>query len=576
MQRISCVLASLMVAGCTGEIAGTEAPAGDQTVGGAPASHPSPGRGTGGATGSGTGGATQQPPGADPTRPVAACGAGSKLPASPMRRLTRTEYNNTVRDLLFVNSKPATSVFDEDEKFGGFYANSIAPMTRSGAEAYMSLAESLAANVDLSKLVTCDPAQGGEAACARTFITSFGKRAYRRTLDEGDIGRLMTVFTAGRMGADFQAGIRLVITAALQAPGFMYRPEASVADKIDASTVALSGFELASRLSYFIWSSMPDDALLALAESGAIAKTATLESEVRRMLADPRASDTFSSFARQWLGVRGIPDKDLKLFPDFNDALWASMGGEVDALTDYVFRQGEGKLTTWLTAPFSFVDPALAKLYALPTPKTKTFDKTAMPANQRSGVITTAAMLTMRAFPGEGSPIQRGKFVRESLFCQTPPPPPPGVNVTAPARDPNKSTKQRFDAHRTDPTCATCHELMDPLGYAFMNYDAIGRWQTMDGNFPVDAKGEIKGTVSSNGAYDGAIDLGHKLADSGEVQRCVSRQWLQFSLGRPDEDGDSCAVDELTKKFVGANQDMRELLVAVATSSSFRYRRISN
>ncbi len=493
-----------------------------------------------------------------------------------MRRLTRTEYNNTVRDLLFVNTKPATSVFDEDEKFGGFYANSIAPMTRAGAEAYLSLGESLAANVDLSKLVSCDPTQGGEAACAQTFITTFGKRAYRRTLDEADIRRLMTVFTTGRMGADFQAGIRLVITAALQAPGFMYRPEASVSDKINLSTAALSGFELASRLSYFIWSSMPDDALLALAESGAITKMATLQSEVRRMLADPKASDTFSSFARQWLGVRGMPDKDPKLFPDFNEGLWTSMGGEVDALTDYVFRQGEGKLTAWLTAPFSFVNPLLAKLYALPTPKTKTFDKTTMPANQRSGVITTAAMLTMRAFPNEASPIHRGKFVRESLFCQTPPPPPPNVNVTLAVRDPKQSTKQRFDAHRTDPTCASCHELMDPLGYAFMNYDAIGRWQTMDGAFPVDANGEIKGTVSSNGPYQGPIDLGQKLAASAEVQRCVSRQWLRFSLGRPDEDGDSCAVDEMAKTFSGANLDMRELLVAVATSSSFRYRRISN
>lgn len=575
------LLLSIATASCTGSIGGPASDDGEsgQKRAGAGASAPGPvapggiSSGSGGARGNGdsTGpGSTGTNGGAGAFPAATPCQTPLSLAPTPLRRLTRTEYDATVRDLLGTTSRPAEA-FQDDEAYGGFESNGIAPLSRLLGEQYQAAAEKLANDANLTRLLPCDPASG-EDACARMFISRFGRRAYRRPLDPAEGERFFAVFREGRALADFNAGVRLVITAALQSPAFLYRPEVTPPEKPGLATAALSGFELASRLSYFLWSSMPDDELLGLGESGALRTPATLEAQARRLLADPRSVETLRSFARQWLELRGQPDKDPKIYADFTPGLWSSMRAESMRFFEELFR-GDRSLATLLTSPHGFVDATLAQVYGVPAPGGAGLTRVELPAAQRSGVLTQAAFLTVQAFPNQGSPIHRGKFVREMLLCQVAPPPPPDLAAMPPGLDPSKPTQQRFEEHRASPMCRTCHELMDPIGYGFQHYDGIGRWQVMDGRFPVDARGEIHATAHSDGPFVGAVELGRKLATSPDVHRCMAQQFVRFALGRPDDAGEACAIDTLHRRFVAANLDLRELMVAVVGSDLFRLRR---
>ena len=493
---------------------------------------------------------------------------------TPLRRLTRTEYDNTVRDLLALDLRLAADNFEADDATHGYAANSVVPVSRVGVEDYMRSAEQLAAAVDLSKVVRCS---SSDAGCIRAFVETFGARAYRRPLlpEEADSLVGMAEQRAGQ--TSFDDGVRLVIQAVLQSPSFLYRVELGTpADSADPVT-PLTDYEMASRLSYFLWSSMPDDTLLAAAAAGRLSDPVGLEAEARRMLDDDRARDGLVSFYEQWLGIGDLArlQKDPERFPEADAELLDAMYVETMVFVDAVMRSDDPSLSRLLTADFSYVNARLADHYGIDAPSTdpNAWHRVALPEQERAGLLTHASLMTALADPDQTSPVLRGKFVRARLLCSAPPPPPPDADITPPAVDPTLPTKERWARHRQDPACSGCHELMDPIGLGFEHYDPIGRWTDQDGDYPVDSQGELVAAGDLSGPFDGALELSTLLADAPQVHRCVARQWVRFALGRTELSEDACSLDTIDAAFSENELNLRELIVAIVRSDAFRYRR---
>ncbi len=493
---------------------------------------------------------------------------------SPLRRMTREQYDNTVRDLVGITSKPA-SAFSPDEKIGAFFSNGIAPVGDLIVEQYMNAADAIATEVvaDMDALLPCDPALDGEDACAAEFVSTFGLRAYRRPLSPDEADRLQTVYAAGRQSGGFVDGIRLVIQAVLQSPNFLYYIEFGTPS--GSELAALDSWELASRLSYFLWNSMPDETLFSAAQANILGSPDELEAQARRMLDDPKAERAIASFHLQWLVLDKLEhlDKDPEVYPAYSDTLRDAMRAETAKFSDFVVREGDGKLSTLLTATFTFADAPLLDLYGVSAPAGPE-GRVELNAGQRAGLLTQASVMAAHAHANQSSPIHRGKLVRENFLCQPLPPPPPDVDNTAPDPDPSASTRERFAEHTANPECASCHSLIDPLGFGFEHYDGVGAFRSMDGDFPVDASGEVRGTVDIDGPYNGAVELAAKLAQSEQVRECVTSQWFRFAFGRIDTDEDACSHAQAHALFAASDYDIRELLVALTRTDSFRYRKV--
>jgi hypothetical protein len=510
-------------------------------------------------------------------RPASAC-VDEAPPPAPLRRLTRVEYDNTVRDLLGDTSAPAEH-FPPDEVAGVFSNDaqslSVTPLL---AEKYMDAAELLAARAvsNLPALVDCDWSQLGEETCARDFVTRFGRRAYRRPLREPEVVRLMTLYTGARAEpqADFAWGIEVLVQAFLQSPQFLYRFEPATPTAADRKLARLTPHELATRLSYLVWGTMPDPWLGAKADAGELASADQLGTTVREMLDDPRARPALAEFYRQWLGLGALADlyKDPKVYPEFTPALRDALEGEVPAFVEQVLFRQDASLTSLLTAPLVSGQGPLAAFYGVPSSDGLENPIVAADPAQRSGILTLASVLSVYGLPNQSSPIHRGKLVRERLLCQALSPPPPGVIVTAPEVDPGRPTSERFAAHRANPACAGCHDLMDPIGLGFEEYDGIGRFRTTDGGLAVDDSGHVTGTTDIDGDFRGARALATELAGSAQVQNCVALQWFHYAFGRPEQAGDRCALQAMDQAFEQSGGDLRELLVALSQTDSFSYR----
>jgi hypothetical protein len=519
--------------------------------------------GTGGGTGAaGTGGVVVVPnPLCTTTEPS----------ASPLRRLTRVEYENTVRDLFGMADLQVAAAFPADPVAGGF-ANNASLLTVSSlqAEKYLDAAEALSAKAveNLPALVGCAPS--GEETCARQFIEKFGRRAYRRPLAAADTDRLLRAFRAGRAEGTFSAGIELVIQTALQSPSFLYRFEYGAGAAAGAKLLPLTQHEVASRLSYFLWASMPDAALDAAADAGKLATPEQITAQARAMLSAPRARAAVGEFYRQWLGLGALDGvaKDPAVYPELTDELRGAMRAETQSFVEHVMWTGDRKLGTLLTSPLGFVGSAdLAKLYG------SAQGMVSFPPAQRAGVLTQAGVLAVHALPDQSSPVTRGKFVREQFLCQTPSQPPANLNVTPPEVDPTKTTRERFAEHTANAGCAACHTLMDPIGFGLEAYDGIGRFRTTDGGRAVDDSGDLTQTKDINGPFVGARALAERLAGSAQVRDCVATQWFRYAMGRFDGAGDTCSLTPLREAFTASGGDLQELLVAMTRTEAFLTRR---
>ena len=512
----------------------------------------------------------------DDDDPAASCEA-LEVGVTSLSRLTRTQYENTVRDLLGYTGD-AASGFAPDERVGPFLSNIGAPITELQVEQYMDAAETIAAwsTQDAGGILPCDPAVIGEDACATEFIADLAPRAYRRPLDASELARLQTVYAVGKAQGGFDNGIGLVVRGLLQSPWFLYHMELGADGLNDGAVVRLTGHELASRLSYFLWGSMPDDTLFAAAAAGELEDHAALGDHVDRMLEDPRAREAIASFHLQWFGVDEIDglEKNPEYFPDFTPELALAMREETAAFTSHVVLDGDGMVDTLFGADFTFTeDPDLLALYGIVLPPGHVAgDPVPLPAGERMGLLTHASVLAEHAHVDQTSPVHRGRMVRENLLCQPLPAPPPDVDNVPPSPDPDSTARERFEQHRADPSCAACHSLIDPIGFTFEHYDGVGQWRDLEAGAAVDASGELIATDVDR-PLDGAIELGQALVQSDDVKRCVTRQWFRFAMGRSEDDADQCTNDALEDVFVASGGDMRELIRELVLSDTFRHRK---
>jgi hypothetical protein len=576
-RRGAVVLAALGMAACTGTVGGRGS--GDDPGGSEPGTPGTPGKpgnpgspgtpGNPGQPGPGTGGSTGTGP--VPITP------GVEVPGrTPLRRLTRPQYNATIRDLLGLNENAAGD-FAGDEDAGGFASNIVSPIGEQQVEQYHAAAESLAGKAvaaGLTRLAPCAPPKATAAACADEFVRAFGKRAFRRPLTTEEVDRYKTVYGVGANGADFQAGVTLVITAMLESPNFLYLPEIGDRRALEKDGMPFDPYETASRLSYFLLGSMPDDELFAAADAGALKNADQVSAHARRLLASPKARDSIASFFTQWLELTdlGTLDKDAMLFPQFTPALRTAMADEIATFGKGVTLDLDGRLETLLTAGFSYPNAGLADLYGVPTTARAGANgatKIDLPKGQRAGLFTLAAVMAQYAHPDQTRPVGRGYLVSDKLLCLTPPPAPDNVNAMLPKPDPNVTTRERLDAHRKEAACASCHQLMDPYGLTFENYDAIGRYRTSDGKKPVDASGKALPEI---GDVKDALDMMAKLAKLGTVRDCVTTQWFRYAMGRVELRSDSGTLAAAEAAFAKTDYGMRELLLGLAATRGFRYR----
>ncbi len=539
------------------------------------------GGGAGGGDGAGdagdaSGGSGGSDGGDTDTGPTASCDT-PQVGVTKLRRMTQAEYEHTVRDLLGYDGD-AAQVFSSDERVGPFTSNNNAAVTEVQVEQYMTAAEDIAqwAATDVAALLPCDPAAMGEDDCAAAFIADFAPRAYRRPLDAAEFATIQGVYEGGKATGGFDNGIRLVVQGLLQSPWFLYHMEFGQADLNDGTVIALDDHEIASRLSYFLWGTMPDATLFAAAGAGELVTDDGLSAQVDRMLDDPRAREAIASFHTQWVGVDGIDslEKNADAYPAYNAGLASAMREETAAFATHVVLDDDGLLDTLLTADFTLTeDPELLALYGVTLPADHVAgDPVPLPATERSGLLTQASVMARHAHANQTSPVHRGKLVRENFLCQSLPPPPPTVDNTPPSPDPNATTRERFEQHREDPSCAGCHSLIDPVGFTFENYDGIGAWRDQEGDLTVDASGELIET-DVDGVLVGAVELSGKLAQSEQVQQCVTTQWFRFAFGRFESTDDHCSTDALQVSFAQSGGDVRQLIRELVLSDAFRHRR---
>lgn len=504
----------------------------------------------------------------------AECADGFDVGPTPLRRLTRREYANAVADLLGIDADVST--LDPDEKLATFDSNLAAPVSPSIVLQYRALAEAVAnaAIVELGAIVPCDPASvagDAAAACTSEFIADFGRRAFRRPLTADEIAAYSQL-AAG--GTHFVDGIRLAIGAMLQSVHFLYHLELAPTDAA-SDLVALDDHQLAARLSFFLWGSIPDDTLLDAAAAGELQDPVRLRAEAERMLQSEQAASAVQSFHIQWLGLdrKNIVAKSSDVYPAFDDAMRDAMWAETERFVTHVVLEGDGRLATLLTSSESFVDGPLAELYGVSVPADHDpAEPVALDPSQRAGLLTQAAFLAAHAHNDSSGPVQRGVAVRRDMLCQ-PLPPPPNDVPDLPPIDPDVTTRERFEIHSSDPTCAACHAMIDGIGLAMENYDGIGAHRVQENGKPIDASGELLGT-DVDGTFDGAVALAAKLAESRDVHDCVTTQWFRFAFGRGESSLDACTIDALRADFAASDGDVRELMLAIVVSDAFRKHRI--
>lgn len=523
-----------------------------------------------------TGGATDEATGAGSTGTtgdeVETC-QGPAVGPAVVRRMTRLEYNNAVRDLLNDTTRPADA-FPAEEVEYGFNNNAAAlTVTELLAEQYMSAAEALAATAvqDLAGLVGCDPLVSGELVCAQQFIKNFGRRAFRRPVAADEQARLEVVFDNGAADG-FASGIELTLQAILQSPHFLYRVERGEVDEsLPPGLRRVTDLELAARLSFYLWKSVPDEPLLAAAEAGTLREPAVLRAQAERLLADPRGRAGMVDFFAQLLDIESLDGaaKDPATYPEFSDEIRGLMRQEAAQFIEYALFEDDGSLLTLLTAPYTFLNAALADYYMLPGSAGAEIIKVELPADHpRRGMLTLGGLLTTLGKFESTAPVQRGKFVRQQMMC-TIILPPPDVEFMPPEIDPNATTREKYKEHSVNPACSGCHVYMDPIGFGFEHFDGAGRYRAVENGFPIDASGEvIQGDGALEGKFDGVADLAGKLAGSEIVRECLVRQQFRHTFGREPAPADWCTLDRLELTFAAGS--FPALMLAFIETDAFR------
>ncbi len=424
------------------------------------------------------------------------------------------------------------------------------------------------------RIFVCQPGNAAEEApCARQILSALARRAYRRPVTGRDLAPLVAFYEEGRRTGGFEAGIERALRALLVSPDFLFRVVSDPPGAEPGTPYRLSGLELASRISFFLWSSLPDDELLAVAEAGGLEDPAVVEAQVRRMLADPRSEALARNFAGQWLRLRNISGalpSDV-LFPDFGESLRQDFVRETELFFDSILREGRSVIDL-LTADHTFLNERLARHYGVPGIYGSDFRRVSLADGNRRGLLGQGSILTVTSYPDRTSPVGRGKWVLENVLGTPPPPPPPNVPELEPAEDTGRvlAMRERMEQHRENPVCASCHRVMDPLGLALENFDAIGRWRGhMPGGIAIDASG----TMPDGTAFDGPAELrGLLVRDREQFATVVTEKLLIYALGRGIEYYDAPAVRQIVRGSAADDYGLASLVVGVVQSTPFRMR----
>ena len=549
--RNSALAATLVAAlGCTGQI-------GSRQLGHGPSSDP-----PSGATGTGTG-ATGGP------------GTCASAATRRVRRLSQREYFNVVADLLGGDfSALGAGILPFEPTVAGF-DNQDAALRVSSAfqEALANFAEKVSAAVDATKLAPCATA-GGSQACLETFARSFATKGYGRTASADEVARLLT---AAATGDSYATSVQLVVEAVLQSPFMLYATELGPDAPPASPTVTLTPSEVASRLSLLLTGARPDDDLRRAADEGHLSTHDELASVVQRLLATPRATEQLRLFVKGWIDVGAVADapKNADVFPTFTPAVAAAMQEELDAFIDAKVNRGQGTFLSLSLDTSAHVPSDLVAIYG---DDLRTVNGApALDPKRRRGILSLPGVLTYHSADQHSGPIERGLLVRRQLFCQDVPPPPADVlqRIAQNPIDPTdkaKTTRQKYEQHKTEAFCAACHNQFDPIGFGMEEMDGLGRFRTVENGLPVDSSGELTST-DVDGSFVGVAALSQKLASSEAFAGCFVRHFFRFAEARVPQDTEQCLVQDWTRAFLGGGGHLGDLLVGYVTRADFAVRR---
>jgi hypothetical protein len=425
------------------------------------------------------------------------------------------------------------------------------------------------------KIFVCHPAAAAqEEACARQIFTSLTRRAYRRPVSTADVSPLMGFYQQARQGASFDKGIEAGVRAMLVSPNFLFREERDPGNVKPGSVYRLGDFELASRLSYFLWSSMPDEELFHLAAKGTLHQPAVLDQQVRRMLADQKSKSLVTNFAGQWLFLRNVKSdkKDKDVFPEYDQALRDDFKTETEMFFGSVLRN-DGSVLDLLRANYTFLNEKLAEFYGVPDVYGPAFRKVVVEDVNRRGLLGQGSLLSVTSYPNRTSVVQRGKWILENLLGTPPPPPPPDVPALQPHGSNGKMTlRQAMEQHRANPTCAVCHSRMDPIGFALENFNGIGKWRVLD---DTGAKIDSSGTLPGGTAFNGPAGLTKLLVTDkkSEFIGTFTRKLMTYALGRGVESYDEPVIRSITRDAARDDYRMSSLIMGIVHSAPFEMRK---
>ncbi len=497
-----------------------------------------------------------------------------EVAVSGIRRLSRVEMDATLKDIVGDTASPAqqlispdpTNPYDNDFKQQQASAALIEALERIATD----VADRLVANpTRLAAALGCTPTGAADSACLTQFITTFGRKAFRRALTEAEVGRFLTLQSFAAEANDFNVGVRLVVMAMLQHPEFVYRIEIGTPVPGRTGVQRLNDFHIASRLSYFLWGTTPPDWLLDEAQAGRLSTSAGVRTAAERLLADARAQANVERFHALWLAYHRLPHT-----PELVTAMQAESG----ALVRKVVFQDRGDYFDLFRSEQTYINQALATHYGITGFQGGTgFAWTAYGAAPRKGILSHGSVLSAGAKFSDTSPTQRGIFIRDRLFCQEMPPPPPGVNVDEIPTSPTSNCKvDRYSAHASVGGCKSCHQNFDPVGFGIENFNKAGQYRAHDDNLPsctISGDGALTGVNGGTAMFKGVTGLADLMVGSGQLESCTVKQVFRYAMGRKEEPADLALVEKLTGSFGQKNRSFQGLLVDLVSEDTFSFRK---